>query len=525
MKPVSRRRNLQGLILLIALTAMVLTLINSTLAARHVLAESLIRNTLEAHRVYAAKVASNTEGYMRALQQTLQAESETVLAHFDDPPELQRRLDRVFRATDSFNQVVAFSSEGRLLAAAPAEPLRVGKVFESYGIRLNLSQRQPLITEPYMGANGKLMIFVGQPLFDRNGSYLGYYGGSILLHERNILYSQLKEHAYRDGSYLFVVDHRGHLLYHPEVRRVDERVDQNPVVQRLLRGETGAAQVTNSRGVHMLTGYAPIPSLGWGVVSQRPRDAALAELDLLTLSQLRHAAPLLVAILLAVWWMSRQVARPLTRLAEEARHLDAAEVPERIRRIPGWYLEAQQLKLALLAGVQAMHSQLHRFRRESNTDPLTGLGNRREFDAMIAHWKANPQRVAVVVLDVDHFKNVNDTYGHETGDQVLVELARLMRETARDSDILCRMGGEEFVLILPHADAGGAFALAERLRLKVEAARRPDLPAVTISVGVACCQTGEDAPLLLGLADAALYQAKEQGRNRVVMAPPPRPEA
>lgn len=198
--------------------------------------------------------------------------------------------------------------------------------------------------------------------------------------------------------------------------------------------------------------------------------------------------------------------------------MDSHGATPRIEAVRSWYLEAQQLKQALLVGMRAMQQQLSRFRQESNTDPLTGLGNRRELDGVLEDWKFSRQPFAVLMIDIDFFKAVNDRYGHGTGDRVLVTLAQLMRHTARDADVLCRMGGEEFVMLLPGADARGAQRLAERLRAQVEAYRDAGLPTVTVSIGVVAGIADAAPQTLLLEADGALYRAKQQGRNRVVVA-------
>ena len=127
--------------------------------------------------------------------------------------------------------------------------------------------------------------------------------------------------------------------------------------------------------------------------------------------------------------------------------------------------------------------------------------------------------MALLVVDLDHFKRVNDTYGHPAGDAVLKALASILTQGVRESDIICRYGGEEFLILLPVTDAAAALALAERVRASVDAVPdTPERPACTTSIGVACVQAGDTSfDALIGRADAALYRAKAGGRNRVEM--------
>jgi two-component system, cell cycle response regulator len=155
-------------------------------------------------------------------------------------------------------------------------------------------------------------------------------------------------------------------------------------------------------------------------------------------------------------------------------------------------------------------------------DALTGLANRRAFDEALLREVARARRsgaaLAVVVLDVDHFKRVNDAHGHEAGDAALVTTTIAMRDRMRAEDELGRLGGEEFLALLPDADAGAAAVVAESLRASVERARTRidglDL-AVTVSVGWAAWNGEEDADALVKRADKALFVAKRAGRNAV----------
>ena len=155
-------------------------------------------------------------------------------------------------------------------------------------------------------------------------------------------------------------------------------------------------------------------------------------------------------------------------------------------------------------------------------DPLTGAYNRRAFDDHLAHEVATARRagtpLSLVVIDIDHFKAINDHFGHLTGDRALQAVVRTADETMRGADLLYRYGGEEFVLLLNNTDRKGALRLAERVRRELEW-REHELGGgtlkMTASFGVATLEGGEEGETLFAKADAALYRAKENGRNRV----------
>lgn len=168
-------------------------------------------------------------------------------------------------------------------------------------------------------------------------------------------------------------------------------------------------------------------------------------------------------------------------------------------------------------------------RTQSIKDPLTGLYNRRYLteilDREIRRAVRSEQSLGILMLDLDHFKTFNDTYGHDAGDAVLRETASFLSKSIRVEDIVCRFGGEEFVVILPTADLNAAHARAERIRSKLRELtvlhQGKSLGMITVSVGVAALpQHGTSPQKLLDAADAALYRAKREGRDRVVVAEP-----
>jgi two-component system, cell cycle response regulator len=168
---------------------------------------------------------------------------------------------------------------------------------------------------------------------------------------------------------------------------------------------------------------------------------------------------------------------------------------------------------------------LHQLETLSLTDALTGVPNRRSFERAleqeIARARRHHQPLGLIGLDIDHFKRVNDTYGHEGGDEILRGFARVVTGVLRKEDSLYRCGGEEFTVILPLSDQAGAQAAAERIvsavatsPVKVGAVLVP----ITTSAGAACLEASDDGPRLLSRADAALYGAKATGRNRVCLS-------
>ncbi|GAA4764768.1 diguanylate cyclase [Stakelama sediminis] len=172
-------------------------------------------------------------------------------------------------------------------------------------------------------------------------------------------------------------------------------------------------------------------------------------------------------------------------------------------------------------------------RQMAMADPLTGLANRRQFDAIFTEKLLESERLqqplSCVMVDIDHFKHVNDTFGHDAGDAVLKAVAKVLDQAVREEGQAFRYGGEEFVLLLPGLDADQALERAETIRHRVGTIQvshdGKDLDTVTVSAGVATIPTHTSSERLVRTADAALYRAKKEGRNRVVVAQPRRAES
>lgn len=155
----------------------------------------------------------------------------------------------------------------------------------------------------------------------------------------------------------------------------------------------------------------------------------------------------------------------------------------------------------------------------ASLDSLTGAWNRRSFersaDLEINRARRYQYSLSLMMIDIDHFKKVNDRFGHPVGDTVLIRLVELLQHACRETDFLARLGGEEFVMVVPHAGAPEAVALAERIRQRVSSHDFPQVGSVTVSIGVAEYNPGESLECVVGRADKALYAAKASGRNRV----------
>lgn len=224
--------------------------------------------------------------------------------------------------------------------------------------------------------------------------------------------------------------------------------------------------------------------------------------------------------LFAIW----RLIRPLNQLAEAMkRYPEDKGVLKLYPKSPDEIGTVTDIARSTLLQVESLTRQLT---HQATTDFLTGLGNRRalmEQMPIIRAKAARPEEaVSLILFDLDHFKRINDEYGHDAGDSVLMAIGEAVKDHLRPYDYAARMGGEEFCIVLPGADLAAAEMVAERLRRAVESRIVEPLPEgrITCSFGVAQARPNERLQELLLRADAALYMAKNQGRNVVVRAQP-----
>ena len=518
--------DLRRLILVLTLCSALLPFANTFYAGYAVQRQQLIDTTQEGNAAYARKLAKSTDDFLQSALQQLAYTAQLLAEHMDDEAQLIREATRLRLQTKSFNSVTIYNPLGTVLATSP-ETLQIkGKTLNSAAAKESLRTQGPVISQAYMSTAGNLIVFISQPIFSAQGDYLGAVGGSIYLQQESMLDKLLGEHFYRDGSYLYVVDKSKRIIYHPQADRVGQTITDNPVIDAVVAGASGNAVLSNSQGVAMLAGYAPVPSAGWGIVAQRPEAATLAPLDALMRNMLYKTLPLTLLLLLLIWWGARRIAQPLRQLANGAHTMDRPETAQTIQAVHSWYYEAQELKKAMLVGLGLLHKNITKLRQDVHTDPLTGLGNRRQLDAALVSFAANRTPFSVLAVDIDHFKKVNDTFGHDVGDTVLQHLSQQMRSVCRTDDLPCRVGGEEFVILLPGAPRHIAAQVAERLRLLVETTELATVGHITISLGVSSWpDCSADMPTVFKQADDMLYAAKHAGRNRVEVFAPNQVEA
>lgn len=283
--------------------------------------------------------------------------------------------------------------------------------------------------------------------------------------------------------------------------------------------------------------------LGWQVVIRQPKSIALRDVEQLQRSILIAG---LVAVVFAVFMSHRlanRFSRPVERLAHTANrigegnedevipsHNELAEIQllsDSLRNMTDRLLARKRalqdnnrlLEQRVEERTKALAKANQELERLLRHDALTGLLNRRAFSEALHDEFNRMQRhnelFSIIMLDIDHFKEVNDQFGHHVGDEVLEHLAQVLRDAIRETDWVARFGGEEFVVLLPNTQEG-AEVVAEKIRAAVEASNPPTIDGLTVSLGCATATlSDDDADVVLNRADKAMYSSKREGRNKV----------
>lgn len=368
-----------------------------------------------------------------------------------------------------------YTGDGILKRVSPTEPrdvwyYRVRAMQEPYEINV----------DPDLANRDALTIFINYRVFDFDGNFLGATGVGLTVDAVRRLITDYQQ-RFRRTIYFVDADGRIVLFGNRSGRlETDLRATEGlrDIIDRILDEKSGSYRFRADGGEHLLN-VNYIPELEWYLFVEKDVDEAL--------SNIRQTLYVNLAVCLGI-----------TLLVLSLTHIALTRHQRRIEKVAA-------------------------------TDELTGLLNRQAFSILIekilADYRRAPRPMSVLMVDVDHFKSINDRHGHGTGDRILRQVATRIRQGLRASDIAVRWGGEEFLLLLKGCELDQARRIAEHLRRDVEQARfeaGKQPIGVTISIGVGRYRGEESCEQAIGRADAGLYAAKNSGRNRVCVEDRPR---
>jgi len=417
----------------------------------------------------------------------------------------------------SFETLLIIDAPGRAVASSGG---RTG------GMSLPLTRLDALRTgdahvgDPYWDVGlSKAAIVVAVPIRQAEGRFLGALSAKITLRSIADTLARLAP----AGGEIYVMTDQGRLVLTSRASSAElMRTNVPATTTRPLLDQEGATVTYERDGREVVAILRRVPQLRWAAIVEVPRAEAFAELARLRNGTISMLIVLLLAVGLAAYGLGMLIARPLEHLSSAAAKVISGDL--NVDLPAGGSGEVGYLTRAFAHMVSRLRERegQSELERLSITDALTGLYNRRHLMGTLANEVQRSRRLrrtfSVLMADVDHFKPYNDANGHLAGDAALVKVAEILRKATRGVDSVARYGGEEFLIMLLEAPLATATIVAERIRARV-ASEPFEGGKVTMSIGIAEYPSHGDTPEeLIASADAAMYKAKSQGRNRVVVA-------
>jgi diguanylate cyclase (GGDEF)-like protein len=507
---------LKSLLCLFSLSCILITAILLVTITVFVLKIFTEERILESNTAYARKLADSADNLFRTAQQEL-AFSSSQITSFTDSQALRYETDRLRLQSDMFGSVLVLSPEGQVIITSPLNFIPSGASLNVAPEQLQAVKKGPFVSEPLTPYTGNYLVFLSAPLHSSTGKYLGYLAGSIYLKKESMLSRLLSEHFYADKTVVSIVSDIGEVVYSTDESLTGQTLNLSSDLSAQLKRHRYGSLKTTLNQQRCLLGYSDVVKTNWHVFVCVSPDVTSDVLDHVVRDVILYGLVLALLLVSASMYISARISQPLEKLA----HLTGTGTTERltgkIGEVKTWYREADRLKKAFLMYTKTINKTFSLLRDEALTDHLTKLHNRRGFEQLTAHFVGHPGPHCVAVFDIDHFKHVNDRYGHDVGDEVLVAVSGFLKKGCRTQDIICRFGGEEFVIFFPYTTLTEATSVAERIRQTIAGIRFPIAGHITVSAGVCGLQHDDtDMEKALSVADQLLYSAKHEGRNRVM---------
>ncbi len=423
--------------------------------------------------------------------------------------------------------IFIFDNDGKVLTQYPDKKIKSLNCSEQTFLNDTISTKKSVISDPFiLNQRAKIpVIMITYPIFDSRKNVAGVAAGAIdLLNNDGLLRTRLNLRVGKSG-HMYLCNAERVFIYHPDPERillknvkhgVDELFDK-----AIYEDFEGGGESSTLRGVKVYSTFTHLKTTGWILASNYLLDDLYLPINNFRLYFLFFIIVTLIGSGLVVYFISSRITHNLEKFSGYIRSMDAngaAAVPYKIKPSD---------EVAVLANsFNRLIDQLFHARDQldgiSRTDPLTGLYNRRHFNQKAASLftlssqQENP--VTLLQIDIDNFKVVNDTFGHETGDFALKHIAGILTNAVRAYDMVVRWGGEEFLILMPFIPPDEAYSIAERIRKTVEETDVEcgvDGLRLTISIGLDCAYSYDQFHQSIENADIALYQAKHNGRNRV----------
>lgn len=484
-------------------------------------------------------VASDVDDYLRDRQGFLQRLADTVpRALLAQPERLGAWLAERRDLNPSFSVGLAVADlDGRVLAAlgagSPAPSSRTGESFAALADFQAARGGASVIGRPRLdGVSGQAVLTMAMPVRDGGGEVVAVLLGTPQIAKDGFL-ARLSASRIGNSGGVLLISPRDRLFVAASnaamVLQPTPPAGANALHDRAMAGYRGSGTTVNAFGVEEISAIASVPSAGWFVVARLPTTEALATVGRMQNFILQQRLLGVLLVLVVIGAVIAWLLRPLLRAAAQAEKMARGELP--LAPLPVVRDdEIGQLTAAFNRLLSRLDTHQMELGRLAHHDSLTGLPNRKLLSDRLHQALARVQRhsgqVALLFLDLDGFKQLNDTLGHEAGDEALKEIARRLQSVVRQSDTLARLGGDEFVLLACDVTEPLADSLAVLAQKCIDAVRKPlrlrnGEHVLGVSIGIALSGGAETSERLLVAADKAMYQAKQNGRGGYALAPVP----
>ena len=524
LRPKARTVSLRTRLIVLAAMAMALLVAERILTIVNMHADNLAAVETHVLELTDQGIAqySNTLAAVRAVLTTLAADTEAT----PTPANGCERLDRIVDATATVESLSFVGTDGEVICSTSAGAVGLDVSSRDYfqiamrGIGSLSSVSRSYVTDVPT-------IYAAQPVLGEEGTIIAVLLARVGLEE---VFPRHVITALDLSAQVMMVDPSGVVIMsYPEgVDTVGRDLRQTPLVSLALSRTRGTIQTDGPDGLARIYGFMRLPESNMHLIVGVDEESVTAPVKRATL---RAAATLFIAsciIFFGLWIAGEKlIVNPVQTLAARLSRFGRGETDDAGGASPV-ITELQPLVAAFeaMAGEltrreTALRSANRRLNSLASLDPLTGIANRRSFDAVLAlQWSTVPS-IAMLMIDIDRFKLFNDQYGHQEGDNCIRQVAQALASTVRGTDVVARIGGEEFAVLMPGAELGVAIEVANRLRRAIEELRIPHYGMeggfVAVSIGCAACRPGPELTTadLSVAADRALYAAKEAGRDTV----------
>jgi len=456
-----------------------------------------------------------------------------------DRPALQRWLEdrRAIHTLFPTGLMIIPPDGGAVLAETPILPTRPKSFADRDWFIGATTTKLPYFSKPLITrATGEPALAAAVPLYDRKGELLALVVGITPLKTPGFLDQIIDARPGESGAYELMAPRHGLFVLGSDpalTLAALPAASDDPLHGKIAAGQRGVATETTAGGVEELVASVDVPHIGWVLTARLPTAEAFAPVENAIRNTVLLAAAIGIPLILLLLLALDRLMQPLERLARQLRDMAEGRRDMAPVLVPNKHEEVAEVVTAFNLLQHKLLAQEERLADLARHDSLTGLANREPLNERLSHELQRLTRsrktLALLFLDLDGFKAVNDTYGHAVGDKLLCEVARRLNTCVRDTDLVARQGGDEFIILLTEVEVAehAAERVAQACLDVIDAPYQFNgLPPVRIGVSIGIATLGpEDVPpesvaSLIRRADAAMYMAKSGGRNRIQLAPP-----